>query len=109
MRATPRDGSCQSFRADRYEELAARDAQRKLHPAIETRDERVDERSIDRIQLERVRAMDALAFEGSREPVYVFIGVNGDAWRALRRAMESRRVGAADIDPRSRSAGEIAN
>ena len=85
--------------ADRQVQLAIGDRQAEGDAPLETRDERADQRAIDRVQLQRLGAVDLLAGQLLQELRRVLVRVDGDAAGGFRRLVQPRRVGRADVDP----------
>src|SRR3954464_16009732 len=97
----------QSFAADRHVEMAVADRHIELVAPLEARYEAGDEIAPERIQLERLGAVNALAIERAQQLSRVLVRVDGDAGCRLARLVQSRRAGRADLDPGFQHAGQV--
>src|SRR5665213_1641338 len=105
----PDDRAIERAAAEREVEVALGDRKLEGHAPLETLDERGEQRSIDRVELERLRAVNALARELAQELGGILVRIDRHAWRRLARLVESCRIRCAELHPKLESAGEIAN
>src|SRR6185295_10050511 len=103
------DFSAQRRAVDGDKEMAIGDREVEGGASLEAGNEACDELAIERVQLERFRAVDPLAGELREELRRRLVRIDGDARRGLARLVQSGRVGRADVDPGAKGAGQVAN
>src|SRR5688572_715790 len=81
--------------------------EREHHASIESLAEGLDERAVDRIQLDGFLSVDALIAQLPDESGGVAVRVDGHAWSGLAGAVEPIRGWVADLDPALDGAGEV--
>src|SRR5882672_4733054 len=103
------DFSAQRRAVDGDKKMAIGDGKVEGGASPEAGDEAGDQLAVERVQLERFRAVDALAGELRQELRRRFVRIDGDARRGLARLVEPGRVGRADVDPGAEGAGQVAD
>src|ERR1035437_451991 len=102
-------GAAHAVAVEIEKELAVRDGHRELHPALEPLHELREQLAIDRIEFERLGAMDTLPFVRAQEEPRLLVRVHRHARRRLARLVQPRGIRRADLDPRRQRAGEVAH
>ena len=103
------DAAGEGVRTDGYIEFAVGDRQAERHAAIEPLGERGDEGPIDRVDLERLDAMNPLASELPDELRGILVSVHNDAPCRFRRAVQTLGIGRPNLHPDPERARQIAN
>ena len=95
----PHHGAASSLVSDRDEQLSIRDRDAEGDTPIEVRNQRADERAINRVQLQLVRSMNRFAGEPVQELPRVLVCVNDDAAGDFGCLVQPGRIGRPDVDP----------
>src|SRR5438132_13132867 len=95
----PHHRSASSLISDRDEQLSVCDRDAEGDAAIKVRNQRRDQRAINRVQLQLVSAMNRFAREAVQELPRVLVRVDDDAPGDLGCLVQPGRIGRADIDP----------
>src|SRR3954447_12180934 len=94
---------------DRYVELALVDGNAEGHATLQPRRKRGNERPVERIQFERLGAVNPLTLQISNHLADVFVRVDGDPAGQLRGLVQPGGIGSTDVDPGAQRAGQVAD
>src|ERR1035437_8253129 len=92
-------GAAHAVAVEIEKELAVRDGHRELHPALEPLHELREQLAIDRIEFERLGAMDTLPFVRAQEEPRLLVRVHRHARRRLARLVQPPGIRRPDLDP----------
>src|ERR1044071_2233092 len=99
----------QRLGADRHIEMAVGDRQVEVVAPREALDQGRHQLAAERVELERLGVMDALAVERAQELRRILVRIHRAARRGLRRLVQARGIRRADLDPGLECTGEIAH
>lgn len=105
----PYHGAVKNFGADRNIQLALGNRNAQGDTPVEARDERADERAINRVQLQRVGSMNLFAGEPVEELPRVLVRVHGDARGGFGCLVQPGGVRRPNLDPCVDRTGQIAD
>ena len=109
LNRVPHDGTGDRVRADRDVQLALVDRDAECHAPLEPRRKRGDQQTVERIQLERLGAVNPLTLQVSDHLADVLVRIDRDTRRQLGRLVQPGGVRRTDVDPGAKRAGQVAD